>query len=106
MAAAEVLAPGSTAANSSDIVVATQLKVSLKGSADGVGPGELAQVVIELKDEDGLYWPVAALCGCGPLSVLLEAAGTYRARRIAARDATNGSFAYPAAMFNCGVFTG
>lgn len=100
--ATEVLAPGSTAANSSDIVVAANTLVCLKGSATGVGPGERAQVIIEAKDEDGFYWPVANLQGGGPLSVLLEAAGTYRARRIAA-DA-NG-YAYNAAMFNCGVFT-
>lgn len=107
MAAAEVLAPGSTAASSADIVVAAVTLLCLKGSANNVGPGELAQAVVELKDEDGFYWPIATLTGIGPRSVLLEAAATYRITRVAAVASGGiGGAGQPAAKYNCGAFTG
>lgn len=104
MAAAEVLAPGSTAASSADIVVAAPTQLSLKGSANNVPPGELSQLIVELKDEDGFYWPMGQLNGVGPVSMLLTAAATYRVTRVAAN--TSGSFVQPAAKFVCGAFTG
>ena len=102
MAAAEVLAPGVTAASSSDIVVAAPTLLCLKGSAENVQPGPQAQVVVELKDEDSLYWPIGCLTGVGPISMLLEAAATYRVTRRAA----NAGYGGKASDFNCGVFTG
>jgi hypothetical protein len=100
--ATEVLAPGTTAASSSDIVVAAPTLLSLKGSGSGIQPGPMAQVVVELKDEDNLYWPVGNLTGVGPISMLLEAAATYRVTRVAA----NAGYGGKASDFNCGVFTG
>jgi hypothetical protein len=100
MAAAEVLAPGSTAASSADIVVAALTLLCLKGSANGVGPGVNAVVHVELKDEDGFYWPFDTLATIGKRAILLEAAATYRVTRVAA--GTVGV----AADYNCGVFTG
>jgi hypothetical protein len=104
MAAAEVLAPGSTAASSADIVVAAYTLICLKGSGNGIPPGAKSQVVVELKDEDGFYWPIGSLTGVGPLSMLLEAAATYRVTRVAAN--VSGALVAPTADFVCGVFTG
>lgn len=104
MAAAEVLAPGSTAASSSDIVVAAPTLLALKGSGDGIPVGQRAQLIVELKDEDGFYWPIGQLNGVGPLSLLLEAAATYRVTRVAAN--INGANVAPVAQFVCGAFTG
>lgn len=107
MAAAEVLPPGSTAASSADIVVAALTLLCLKGSANNVGPGEMAQVNVELKDEDGFYWPFDALATTGKRAVLLEAPATYRVTRVAANPGGGvGGAGEPAAKFNCGVFTG
>lgn len=107
MAAAEVLAYGTTAANSTDITVAVAdarpTRVCLKGSAEGVPPGELAQVVIEAEDEDGFFWPIGSITGTGPLSMVLEAQGIYRATRVAANP--NG-LPNATAKYGCGVFTG
>lgn len=103
MAAAEVLAYGTTAESSTDITVdvasGRPTLVCLKGSAENVQPGELAQVVIEAEDEDGFFWPIGSLSGTGPLSMVLEAQGVYRATRRAA--GTVGA----AAKYGCGVFT-
>lgn len=104
MAAAEVLAPGSTAASSSDIVVAAPTLLCLKGSAENVLPGKRSVVIVELKDEDSLYWPIGQLNGASQMSVLLEAAATYRVTRVAAN--ANGAFPAATAEFVCGVFTG
>lgn len=89
MAAAEVLAPGTSAASSSDIVVAAPTMIALKVFQPQ------AEVTIELKDEDGLYWPVDNLNGVGRIGVVLQAAATYRVTR---RDKGAGG--------SCGVFTG
>lgn len=88
MAAAEILATGSTAANSADVTVAagTPLAVSLKGVADGQ-----ALVVILLKDDAAAYNVVGALRSHAP-STLISAPGTYRFSRVAGAA--------------CGVFSG
>jgi hypothetical protein len=104
MAAAEVLAPGSTAASSADIVVAAPTLLALKGSGTGVQPGERSQVIVELKDDLSAYWPVGQLNGVGPMSMLLEAAATYRVTRVAAN--TSGALVQDPAKYTCGVFTG
>lgn len=90
MAAAEVLAVGTDAASSPDIDAAIgDLIVALKASQPQ------AEVVIELKDEDGLYWPVDNLNGVSRLSAVLLAPAVYRVTR---RD--------KGAAGECGVFTG
>jgi len=62
MAAAEVLTPGTTAANSSDITITAgaPLVVCLKGpsgsgSVGVAGTRGQIQVFVELKDEDSIY---------------------------------------------------
>lgn len=103
MAAVSVLAVGSTALSSSDIVVAAATLVCLKNTAPAP-VGELAQVIIELKDDAGAYWPVGEITGVGPLSMLLTASATYRVTRVAAN--TSGANPAATAKFVCGVFTG
>lgn len=79
---AEVLAVGTTAANSSDVAVAAgdQLTVCLK---DAAGPGVLssALVRVQLKDDAGQYFTVDSMSGARPALVI--AAGTWRFARVA-----------------------
>lgn len=103
MAAVSVLAVGSTALSSSDIVVAAATIVCLKNTSPAP-VGELAQVIVELKDDAGAYWPVGEITGVGPLSMLLTAAATYRVTRVAANP--NGALVKDVAKYTCGVFTG
>jgi hypothetical protein len=90
MAATNVIGIGTAAVSSADIDVEIGDKViALKGALPQ------AEVVIELKDDTGSYWPVDNLNGVSRLSTVLLAPGTYRASR---RDrGVNGQ---------CGVFTG
>lgn len=88
----EILAIGTSAANSSDVVVAAgaSLTVCLK---DAAGPdlGRSVQVDILLKDDAGQYFPVDSLNIKRP-ALMLVAAGTYRFSRVAGDS--------------CGVFSG
>ncbi len=88
--ATEILAVGTAAADSSDVVIAAgaQLTVSLKGSV-ATPRGE---VYIKLKDDGGVYWPFARLTAEVP-QVILPGAGTYRFSRIEGAG-------------QCGVFSG
>ena len=76
--ATEILSTGSTAANSSDVVIAEggALTVCLKGAAAG------SAVVISLKDDGSSYNVIGVINSQNP-SVLISAAGTYRFTRIA-----------------------
>lgn len=84
--ATQILATGTTAANSSDTVIAAGTAVCLKGLA---GPG--ATVNILLKDDAGNYNFVGELTSAEPVAVI-TAAGTYRFTRIVG--------------VACGVFSG
>lgn len=88
----QILAVGTTAANSSDVVVAagTPLTVCLK---DAAGPKVVstARVNILLKDDAGEYFVIDKLGSERP-AVVINGAGTYRFSRLA-----GGS---------CGVFSG
>lgn len=96
MAAASVLANGTTAASSTDIVVAAPTVISLKTF------GPRAMVIVELKDDAGGYNAIGSLSGVGDSSMLLTAAATYRATRVAA----NAGYGGKASDYSCGVFTG
>lgn len=90
--ATEILAVGTTALNSSDVVVSSgsTLTVCLKDAA-GVSIDTAARVDIQLKDDAGQYFTVAGLTGGRP-SIVIVGAGTYR-------------FSRPAGV-SCGVFSG
>lgn len=92
MAAAELLAIGTTDANSADVVVASgsQLTVCLK-DADGAVVGKYAHVQIQLKADNGQYFKVDELTFARP-AVVISGAGTYRFVRKAGAS--------------CGVFSG
>lgn len=88
----ELLAVGTTAASSTDLVVEAgePVTVCLK---DAAGPrlDNAARVHIEIKDDDGQYIYVETLTGSRPALVLFGA-GTYRCSRQAGAS--------------CGVFSG
>lgn len=90
--ATEILAVGTSAANSADVVVASgaSLTVSLK---DAAGPtlGANAVVNVLLKDDVGQYFRVDRLSTAKP-ALVIAAAGTYRFSRVAGTS--------------CGVFSG
>lgn len=88
----EILAVGTTAANSADQVVAsgTPLTVCLKDAA-GPAVGDLAFVDILLKADSGEYFTVDVLTALRP-ALMIVAAGTYRFSRRAG--------------VSCGVFSG
>jgi hypothetical protein len=92
MAAAELLAINTTAANSGDTTIASgdQLTVCLK---DAAGPviGTAARVDVQLKDDSAQYFTVATLSGAKP-ALVITGAGTYRFSRVAGTS--------------CGVFSG
>lgn len=92
MAAAEILAVGTTAANSSDQTVASgsTLTVALKDAA-GATLGYGARVDIQLKADNAEYFTVASLTSAKP-ALVITGAGTYR-------------FSRPAGV-SCGVFSG
>ena len=84
--ATEILATGSTAASSADVVVTSDLAVSLKGVTDGQ-----ALVTISIKDDAAGYQAIGSLTSQSP-STVISAPGTYRfTRRLGA---------------TCGVFSG
>lgn len=89
----EILAVGTAAANSDDVVVAanSHLTVALKDAA-GPSVGGGAHVRILLKDDDDEYFTIGALRGNGERYTVLPA-GTYRFSRI---DTD----------VSCGVFSG
>lgn len=90
--ATEILAVGTTAVDSADVVVAagTPLTVGLK---DAAGPdiSDTAIVYISLKDDAGQYFRVDALTPAKP-ALIIYGAGTYRFSRLAG--------------VACGVFSG
>lgn len=87
----QILAVGTTAADSADVVVAAgdELTVCLK---DAAGPGVLssALVRVQLKDDAGQYFTIDSLSGARP--ALIVRAGTWRFVRVAGAS--------------CGVFSG
>lgn len=86
MAATQILATASTAADSADVTVAagTPITVGLKGAVD-----QFAIVVISLKDDGSAYNVVGRLTSDVP-SLMISAPGTYRFSRVA--GATCGVF--------------
>jgi hypothetical protein len=86
--ATEILSTASTAADSSDVVVASGevLSVSLKGVANGQ-----ARVIVYLKDDASAYQVIGELTSHRP-SMAITSPGTYRFSR--------------AAGAACGVFSG
>ena len=78
MAAAELIATGTTAANSADVTVVagTPITVALKAAADG------AEVAVKLKDDGAAYNIVGRITSAQP-SLMILAPGTYRFSRIA-----------------------
>lgn len=84
--ATQLLATGSTAASSSDLVVTSAVAVAIKGFVTAT-----AEVIIEIKDDGGAYVAVGTLTSSQPATVL-SAAGTYRFTRRAGAT--------------CGVFSG
>lgn len=91
MAAANILTTGTTAADSSDVVVTTTpLTVCLKDAAGpSVSSGALVNIL--LKDDAGQYFWIAQLDRRGP-ALVISGAGTYRFSRVAG--------------VSCGVFSG
>lgn len=89
--ATEILAVGTTAANSTDVTVAAgeQLTVGLKDAA-GPAVGN-ARVEIQLKDDAGEYFTIATLTSSRS-ALVIAGAGTYRFSRTAGAS--------------CGVFSG
>lgn len=89
--ATEIMAVGTTAATSADVVVAagTPLTVSLK---DAAGPAidQNAKVELQLKDDAGQYFTVDSLTPATP-GLVIAGAGTYRFSR--------------SAGVSCGVFS-
>ncbi len=79
MAAAEILPTASTAADSSDVVVAAgvPLTVALKGVVDGA-----AFVLIQIKDDAAAYQQVGELSPSNRVTVI-TGPGTYRFHRVA-----------------------
>lgn len=79
----QILAAGTTAADSADVVVAagTPLTVCLK---DAAGPyiSSQARVEIKVKDDAGQYFYVDVLSGGKP-ALVISGPGTYRFSRIA-----------------------
>lgn len=92
MAASEILAVGTTAANSADVPLAAgaELSVCLK---DAAGPtiGPRALVHILRKDDAGQYFRIAQLSTSAP-GIVIQGEGTYRFSRVAGTS--------------CGVFSG
>jgi hypothetical protein len=90
MAAADVLADGTAAASSADVVIATVPAIFCLRA-----PQPQAEVIVELKDNIGGYNAIASMTGVGDKAVVINAAATYRFSR---RDKGTGG--------SCGVFQG
>lgn len=88
MAAAEILAVGTGAANSADVVIAAgdSLTVALKDAA-GPGLNAFCAVDILLKDDAGQYFVVDQLQSPGVSCLVIQAAGTYRFSRLGTSSA-------------------
>lgn len=88
--ATQLLAVGSSAASSSDLVVTsgTPVTVALNDTDGVVGPH--AAVAIQIKDPSGAYYEIGRLTQSVPITVIGEA-GTYRFTRISGES--------------CGVFS-
>ena len=88
--ATQILAVGTTAASSSDVVVSSGTPVTVVlNNTDAPVPAS-AQVKVEIKDPAGVYFEMARLTSSPPATSIV-AAGTYRATRLAGAS--------------CGVFT-
>ena len=89
----QILAVGSTAQDSGDLVVSvgTPVTVCLK-AASGQALDPASKVFISLKDDVGQYAPVDALVATTRPALMIAAPGTYR-------------FSRPAGP-SCGVFSG
>jgi len=89
MAATELIAVGTGAAVSADIVVIAglPLTVCLK-DADGTDVGSNCRVDIQLKADDGQYYSIGILAGFngGNRAIVLSGPGTYRLSRPAGSD--------------------
>jgi hypothetical protein len=78
---ASILAVGSTAASSSDIVVAAGTPTTFfLTTADGSRAPDDVNVVIEMRSAAAQYMPVAGLNRNVP-AVVIDGPGTYRVRR-------------------------
>lgn len=92
----EILAVGTTLANSADVPVddGSELVVFLKDAAGG-RVASTARVNILLKDDDGAYFFAGSLVGSDPekTSAVLAGGATYR-------------FTRPAGVGSCGVSSG
>ena len=91
--ATEILAVGTTEANSDDVTVASgdSLAVAMKGGSGAQVVGGI--IKIQLKADDGNYYEVGELFGgVGKTGAVIDAAGTYRFTRL------NGHV-------SCGVFS-
>jgi len=75
MAATQILATNTTAADSSDITLTTDTIVGLKGAAIG------SEVIVKLKDDGGAYNVIGKLTSEEPAKTL--GAGIYRFSRVA-----------------------
>lgn len=75
MAAAEILAAGTAAADSADQAVTSVLTVGLKGAVD-----HLSEVIIRIKDDGGAWIEVDRLTQIRR-TLLIQAPGTYRFSR-------------------------
>lgn len=80
MAAAELIATGSTAANSADVTVVagTPITVGLKGVVDAN-----ATVLVSLKDDGSAYNRINSRLTSDVASLMISAPGTYRFSRVA-----------------------
>ena len=75
MAATQILATNTTAADSSDITLTADTIVGLKGAAIG------SEVIVKLKDDGGAYNVIGKLTSEEPAKTL--GAGIYRFSRVA-----------------------
>lgn len=93
MAASSVLAVGTTAADSSDITVVagTPVTVVAKGASGGdklLGTWEL---VVKVKGDDGVYYPIDSL-NKNKKGVILAGPGVYQVSRLAGSSVSVGVF--------------
>lgn len=86
--ATEILAVGTGAADSADVVIAAgaSLTVALKDTA-GPGLNAACAVDILLKDDAGQYFAVDQMQYPGVSAMVIQAAGTYRFSRLATSTA-------------------
>lgn len=78
---ASVLAAGTAAADSSDLVVTDPVTVCLKDAAGASVPGG-AIIKVQLKDDAGAYFDIGVLSSEQPAQVI-TGPGTYRFSRLA-----------------------